>query len=224
MRSSDAASCAAEAERIADADMLALADIDAAEVHRHSVEAEAVIDHNAVAFEVERAREDDGAAVGCANERTHGGAKIHAFVDAGEFAVEGAASAEAIGGGRVDGCPECAGPEWLVGAGGEDFLLEDAIGFDLFELVGARRDEFRWNGEHAGAVVRRMDDDGLREVAGRFAGEMDVQLQRRWLSRRLDVDPREREPGAAIVSGKELNRAAEPFAVDGNRARRDDAE
>ena len=122
--------------------MLALVDIDAAEVHGERVETEAVIDHDAVAFVVERSGEDDGAAVPCPDDGAQGRAKIHALMNAGELAVEGAAGAEAVGGRGVDGGAKTAGPEGLGGTGGEDFGFDLAVGRDLLELVRVGLDEF----------------------------------------------------------------------------------
>ena len=63
VRAGYAAGGAAEPELVACFDVLALANIDAAEVHGERVEAKTVVDDDAVAFEVERSREDDDSAV-----------------------------------------------------------------------------------------------------------------------------------------------------------------
>ena len=145
-------------------------------------------------------------------------------MDAGEFAVEGAAGAETVGGRRVDGCAEGTGPEGSVGAGGEDLFFELAVGLDLFDLVRAGGDELGLNGEDAGAVVGGMNLDGLGEVARGVISEMNVDRERRRAHGPFDVDAGESEPGAAIVGGEELDFAAEPFAIDGRCLGRGDAE
>ena len=97
VRAGDAARRSAEAELVANRDVLAFVDVDAAEMHGEREHAQAVIDDDAVAFKVERAREDHDAAIGCAYRRAHRGAEIHALVNAGQLAVEHAARAKAVG-------------------------------------------------------------------------------------------------------------------------------
>jgi len=173
-----------------------------------------VIDDDAVALVVERARENDGAAIRCPDHGANGGTEIHALVNAGELAVEGAAGAEAVGGWSVNRCAEGAGPKGFGGAGGEGALFEDAIGFDLFELVRAGRDKFRRHGEDAGAVVRGMDSDGLGEIAHSMFGEVDVDEEGGGAFGLLHIDTSEGKPGTVVAGGKELDFAAEPFTVD----------
>src|SRR5271165_6195894 len=97
MRAGDATGSAAEAEAVALGHALALVHVDAAEVHRYRKQPKAVVDDDAIAFEIERAGQHDHAAVAGADRCTHGRAEVHAFMDAGEFAVEHAPGAEAVG-------------------------------------------------------------------------------------------------------------------------------
>ena len=107
------------------------------EVHGDADQALAVVDHDAVALVIELLREDDGAGVAGVDGSAEGRAEIHAFVDAGEFAVEGAAGAEAVGGLGGYGCQKAAGPEGRAGGSGlfflEDLVFEFAFGFDDLE-------------------------------------------------------------------------------------------
>src|SRR5579872_3642241 len=128
-------------------------------MHGDRVKAKAMIDDDAVAFEVEWPREHDHPAVGGPHSGARRCAKIHALVNAGELSVEGATRTEAVGRWSFDWRAERAGPERSVGACGEDFFFDLAVGFDFFHLVGAGAHELRLHRENAGAVVRRMDLD-----------------------------------------------------------------
>ncbi len=136
-----------------------------------------MVDHHAVAFVEELAGEDDFAGVGGTDGRAGGGAEVHATMNAGELAVEGAASAERVGGGGVDRLGEGPGP-FRFGCGvGEDFVFDLLVGSDLFLRCGVRLDEVWGNADCGGAVVGGGDGDLAGDVEGfavrgsRFEGE-----------------------------------------------------
>lgn len=176
-----------------------------------------MVDHDAVAFVKELLGEDHCAGVSGEDWCAGSGAEVGAFVDAGEFAVEGAAGAEAVRGCGFDGDLKVAGPEGIMGAvvfGYCEGLLFGFRGcFDEFLVIGTGFDEFGFDGDGAGVVVGGADGDIDRQVARLFLG-ICGDFQAGWAGWRFDIDAGEGEPRVCFYSLEEVDLVPEPFAFD----------
>ncbi len=81
----------------------------------------------------------------------------------------------------------------MIGGSGEDFFLEDLVGFDLLELFRTGCDEFRRHSKHAGTIAGGQDLDRLSDVLGRVFGA-DVNLNGGGAGSGFNVDAGKREP------------------------------
>ena len=154
----------AQPDELARRHALALAHVDAAQVHGDGEQAQAVVDDHAVALVVERRGEHHHAAVAGAHRRSHPRAKVHPLVNAGQFAVEDAPRAEAVGRRGVHRRAKVARPQRLRRARGKDAVFELDLGLNLFQLLRAGRDKPRRDSQRFRPVVRGMDFDSAAQV------------------------------------------------------------
>ena len=102
MRAGSAAGGATQADFGATVDPVALLDFEFGEMQVEAEQALAVVDHHAISFEVESARQKDGAGIDRHYWRARADAVIQTLMDALGHAIEDAARAEDVGTGRVD--------------------------------------------------------------------------------------------------------------------------
>lgn len=123
-----------------------------------------------------------------------GSSEVGAFMDAGQLAVEGAASAEAVSRFSRNGSDKAARPEWSIGGCGKGFFFGLPRSLDNFELFGARFDEFRLDGDGTGPVVSLVNGYGGVDLThGIVNSNGDLELG--WSERRFDIDTGESVPG-----------------------------
>ena len=138
-------------------------------------------------------------------------------MDAGEFAIDSPARAEAVCGGGFHWGLEVAGPEWILSSVVFGCCVGCFFGFggglDKFLVFGARFHEFGFDGDGAGAVVGGTDWDRHRQVAWPFLG-ISGDFEAGWAGWGFDIDAGEGEPGVVVRSFEELDFVAKPFAID----------
>ena len=211
MRSGSATGSSAERDNLAAFDHRSFSDLELRQVHVERHEAKAVVDDDAVAFEVERTREHDASGVDGCDGGTGLGVVVEAAMDAGERAIEDAAGAEGVCAWRnAERRGEAAGP-CGVGCGfGERFVFNDPVRGNDLQGFSVGLNKFVGDGE--GHLLVGRGSDGY--VAGeRGDGSIGIgQLNRKRVAAGsdFDVDAGESVPGGGVLRSEEGKRVALP--------------